>query len=199
MDKEKLNQRRCERLSQYIYTHNLKSKDIADSANYTPQYISEIKRGKATPTLEAWNRIANALHIKVEYLLCESDFPTEEERIAATHRNRTDRDAAVYSLIESLGYEIISMKTNEDGTKESMHRPFSRITINKSIDEFSFDDSEEKILEKAKNSIPTRIFILKAPSGKQTYIEMDELIQLEKNIRDYAKFQCDLPFHRFEK
>lgn len=160
--------------------------------------ISYIECGQRRLSFEYARLISQVLNVDVDYLLGTRKFPTDKERLEAICQNDLERDALIGKLIELLGYEVITLKQEPDGSLQSMHRPFSRITINKSIDKYSREDSPEKILEKAHNAIPIRIFVIKSPTGERADIEMEDWFKIRENIIDYIKFQCDRPFHRFE-
>ena len=191
MKKQIIKPEQGKRLKMCLKYANKTQKWLSEKSYLTEPYISDIIRGKAPLTPENALTFSKLLKVRLKYLLLESDFMTEEDRVSAICKGYTNRDIACYDLIESLGYKIIGMKENPDGSQESMHRDYKKLIINT-------DDTPEQILERANNTYPVRIFILESPTGKQVYIEQDELSTIIKNIYDYAKFLCDKPFHRFD-
>lgn len=110
-----INPKSGERLKQWLKEQNVTAKALCEKINYTPQYISDIIRGKKplTPDLA---KMIETVDLKIplderaraEWLLCEDDFETEGDRIDAI----TSGTREVYKLIEELmklhGYVIVT-------------------------------------------------------------------------------------------
>ena len=89
--------------------------------------------------------------------------------------------------MEALGYKFIDLKVNPDGSKESMHRRFKYLKINT-------NDTDEQILDKAHNAPAVRYYLIEDPKGRRAQINIDDVIRMQKSIRDYAVFQLEQSF-----
>ena len=191
MKKQIIKPEQGKRLKKCIEYANMTQLSLADEAHISQQHLSNIINGKAALTPDNAMIFSKILKVRLKYLLLESDYMTENERISAICNGTTLKNTSCYDLIESVGYKIIDMKENADGSRESMHRNYKQIIINS-------DDTPEQILERASFTPPTRVVILQKPSGERVSIEQEELLQIINNIADYAKFQCETLFHRFD-
>lgn len=73
---------RRSRLIYSIYTGSNSKKthrDIANSAGYSPEYLSRIISGNRRLTDEAAEQLASVLHVRKEYLLGEDEYMTEDD------------------------------------------------------------------------------------------------------------------------
>ena len=177
-------------VNKYYASHGLTA-----TKSTSQQKISTIVTGRVSLKKEDAEIFARILNVKVEYLLLESDYMTEHEHIQAVSHSNVKEDIACYAFIEALGYKFIDLKVNPDGSKESMHKRYKYLKINK-------DDTDEQILDKAHNTPPVRYFIIEDPDGRRAHIETDDLFKMQKAIRDYAVFQLEQPFkllHQIEK
>lgn len=163
---------------------------LAENAFLSQQYISRIINGKAPLSAENVDRFSKLLNVRPEYLLLESDYMTEEDRITAICGNNIEIETACINLIELLGYKIIDTEKNSDGNYVSIHRDYKKINV-------LMDDTPERILHKVDNTPPIRVYIFKNPLGQKKYIEQDKLYQIIKSISDYANLQCETIFKEF--
>lgn len=161
------------------------------SKNRARNTISNIENGKASISPEYAHLLSKVLNVRPEFFLLETDFATEQERISAICHNTIDKLELCTLLIEKMGYKIITMEEKQDGTKCSMHRDYKKITI-------LSDDSAEDILRKTENALSIRYYILQSPNGSKKTIDQDEFDRIVHNILDYAKFEIEKPFHRFD-
>ena len=180
----------AQEVNKYYASHGLTA-----TKTMSQQKISTIVTGRVSLKKEDAEIFARILNVKVEYLLLESDYMTEDEHIHAVAQSNVKEELACYALMEALGYKFIDLKVNPDGSKESMHKRYKYLKINK-------DDIDEQILDKAHNTPPVRYFIIEDPDGRCAHIETDDLFRMQKAIRDYAVFQLEQPFkllHQIEK
>jgi len=198
MKKQEIKAGQGEHLKKSLSYAKMNQKQLADTGFASKQLISNIINERAPLTPDNAYKFARVLGVRPEYLLMESEYMTESERIKSISAYNNKASSLCIELIEALGYRIIDMKTNPDGISESMHRPYSRITINKSIDAYSSDDSDSDILQKAREAIPVRIYVIESPSGKRVDIEMEEFQRIIKSILNFTEFQLDAPFHHFD-
>lgn len=188
-----------ERLKKLRTQANLTQEKLCEIINNLPEnkkersyhQISQMENGKREISLEYAYLLSKALNVNQEYLLLESNYATDKERISAICHNTTDKLELCTSLIEKMGYKIKTMEEKEDGTTGSMHRDYKKIII-------LSDDNAEDILRKTKNATPIRYYILQSPSGSKTTMEQDEFYRIVHNILDYAKFQFENQFHKFD-
>ena len=188
-----------ERLKKLRIRANLTQEKLCEIINNLPEnrkersyhQISQMENGKREISLEYAYLLSKALNVNQEYFLLESEYATDKERISAICHNTTDKLELCTALIENMGYKIITMEEKEDGTISSMHRDYKKITI-------ISDDSAEDILRKTENALPIRYYILQSPNGSKTTIEQDEFYRILHNILDYAKFEIEKQFHKFD-
>lgn len=159
--------------------------------NRARNHISNIENGKESISPEYAHLLSKVLNVRPEFFLLETDYVTAQERISAICHNTIDKLELCTLLIEKMGYKIITMEEKEDGSESSMHRDYKKITI-------LSDDSAEDILRKTENALPIRYYILQSPNGSKTTIEQDEFYRILHNILDYAKFEIEKQFHKFD-
>lgn len=158
--------------------------------NRARNHISNIENGKESISPEYAHLLSKVLNAKPEYFLLETDYSTESERIKAICHNHTDYVSLCIALIESHGYKIITTQENSDGTANSMHREYKKITV-------ISNDSNEQILKKIEDTPLTRFYIIQSPTGKQKYIDIDDFDMIVRNIFDYTKFQIENAINKF--
>ena len=153
--------------------------------------ISQLENGKRQISVEYAYLFSKVLDVNQNYFLLESDFETDKDRSDAICHNIIDKEQLCISLIQKMGYKIITTEEQEDGTISSMHRKYKKLTV------FP-DDSNEDILKKVENATPVRYYILQSPNGSKAMIEQEEFYMIINDILDYAKFRVDKHFHRFD-
>ena len=168
------------RLKKCLEHADMKQCQLAEKANFTPQYISNIVNGSKRITFQNAVVFADILGVRHQYLLLKDGFMTEAERVSTL---------PCVDFLSALGYHIQDLEPQPDGTYKSMHRPYSKIIINKQIDAYSRDDTDEEILEKAHAAVPERILVITDPTGKRIQVTQNELLRIARNIQDYARFQ----------
>ena len=72
------------RLRELLRESGIKQKELAKKLNYDPRHISNIITGKKRLTPETSYRIADMFHIRAEWLLCQDDYRTQEEKDTAS-------------------------------------------------------------------------------------------------------------------
>jgi transcriptional regulator with XRE-family HTH domain len=93
LDKAELGRRvKMERLAK-----NMTLKQVADSSGMSPTHISEIERGRTSPTVGALLRIAHALGKSATYFVEENALPTVSvvRRHERQHRAITEGDRSI--------------------------------------------------------------------------------------------------------
>lgn len=196
MGKKKINQiepnrliEQGKRLERCLERANMKQCVLAEKAYYSSGYISELKRGAKGITSDNADRFAPILGVRREYLLLQDDYMTFEDMISGMIGKREEIDAASFGLLDALGYRFGDVMQQPDGSHKSMHRPYSRITINKQIDEYSHDDTDAEILEKAHDAPPVRYYVVTAPDGERFQVEQEDFMRIIDDISDFARFR----------
>lgn len=180
------------RLKECIKHANITQDRLAELVYTTPQTISKIANEKSPLSYDNAVRISRALKVRLEYLLLEDDYMTEAEIMHEYHSQDLARKNSCHSLIEVLGYTVKTMKENPDGSRESIHGHFKRLT-------FPEDYSLTQIKQQAELTPPVRMYTLSAPDGRSVFIEQDEYVRLIQDIEDYAIMKCEKHFQQFER
>ncbi|MCC8127128.1 MAG: helix-turn-helix domain-containing protein [Clostridiales bacterium] len=180
------------RLKSCLTRKNKTQKWLSEATYISQQTISKIINGESRLTNENALLFSRALNVRLDYLLLEDDYMTDVDRFKAIAQSRNEKDIACYALIDALGYKIIDMKMNPDGSKSSMHKPLKQVRINK-------DDTDEQILEKVHDAPFVRYYIIENPEGKRTQVDMEDMLKIQMAIKDYAVFQLEQPFQFLKK
>lgn len=166
--KSEINLESGKRLKQWLHDQHITAKFLCEKIGYTPQYISDVIRGKKPLTTDLAKRIENASleipideRVRAEWLLCEDNFETVGDRVDAI----TIGTQEVYGLIENVmklhGYEIIA-------------------------DTFDYEppdiDMDGRELQKVHYGIKSR--------HVRVYIGADEIGRLLREIDEFIEFKC---------
>ena len=89
------------RLRELLRESDIKQKELAKKLNYDPRHISNIITGKKRLTPETSYQIADMFHVRAEWLLCQDDYKTQEEKEAASQKSWEEgkRVSAFYDKI----------------------------------------------------------------------------------------------------
>lgn len=74
------------RIRQYRLAKNLSQETLSERANVTPAHFSHIERGNTKPSLPTLIRIANALNVSIDDLLCDNVEKSRHVRIRDVDR-----------------------------------------------------------------------------------------------------------------
>lgn len=179
------------RLGKCLKYAGKKQKELAEILFVSPTLISDIICGKKGIPAAHIDQIAEYLNVKREYLQLKSEYMTEEQRISDICSERSKTTELCFELLDSLGYRILDTEQQADGSYSSMHRPYCQITVNKKIDDFSRDDTDTEILEKARAAVPVRVYRIITPSGKHIQATQAQLTGIAKSILSFASFQIE--------
>jgi len=164
--------------------------ELSEKCYISQQSISKIVNNKAPLTIENAHSFSQVLGVRYQYLLSMDGFMTEADR----HRTLIDLTVQIknecFSLVSALGYTIIDMEESDDGSRNSMHRPYKCIKVRDGA-------SDDEILRTADVTPCVRIFKIKSPDGRIAQIEQDDYMKMWQNIEDYARFQCEKQFERY--
>lgn len=71
------------RLRRILRENGIKQIELAKKLDYEPQHVSSIITGKKRLTPETAYQLANMFYVRPEWLLCQDDYRTQEEKEAA--------------------------------------------------------------------------------------------------------------------
>ncbi len=120
LDKAELGRRvKLERLAK-----NMTLKQVADASGMSPTHISEIERGRTSPTVGALLRIARALGKSATYFVEEDELPTVSvvRRHERQHRTIVDGAQSVADVdfltsgIPAGRLRVVQLQAKSDGT-----------------------------------------------------------------------------------
>lgn len=75
-----------QRIRQYRLARNLSQEVLSERADVTPAHFSHIERGNTKPSLPTLIRIANALNVSIDDLLCDNIEKSRHVRIGDVDR-----------------------------------------------------------------------------------------------------------------
>ena len=142
--------------------------------------IGYIECGNRALSTEYAYLLAQALNVRVEYLLLKDDFRTEDDRIRFIAKKQYEESDAVTALIALHGYTV----TREPGMLSSCHLQYPP------------GISDADILERAHICIPDAMICIMAPNGGKRYIEESEFFRIVKSIDDYVEMQMCFLFRK---
>jgi len=123
--------------------------------------LSYLENGARSLSMEYASLLAQALHIRVEYLLLKDDYKTEIERIGACVTNRNEKRDLIIELMKLHGYSIrnataeMPVQIDADGEK------YRIVTIS-----------------------------ITSPSGTMRYLSHEEFLSVISEIDDYIEYKC---------
>ncbi len=74
------------RLKRLLRESGIKQIELAKKLNYEPQHVSSIITGKKRLTPETAYQVANMFHVRAEWLLCQDDYRTQEDKESASKK-----------------------------------------------------------------------------------------------------------------
>jgi transcriptional regulator with XRE-family HTH domain len=115
MDLDEAARKQLESLGQFIRERRKAAeyslRDLADKANVSNPYLSQIERGLHTPSVRVLKAIATALNVSAESLLIqagllegagdEAESPNVEMAVRSDHRLNDDQKAAMLAVYRS--------------------------------------------------------------------------------------------------
>ncbi len=89
------------RLKWLLRERGIKQIELAKKLNYEPQHVSSIITGKKRLTPETAYQIADMFRVRAEWLLCQDDYRTQEEKEVASQKawEEGQRVSAFYDKI----------------------------------------------------------------------------------------------------
>lgn len=74
------------RLKRLLRESGIKQIELAKKLNYEPQHVSSIITGKKRLTPETAYQVANMFHVRAEWLLCQDDYRTQDDKKSASKK-----------------------------------------------------------------------------------------------------------------
>lgn len=193
--KRKLNPKQGKRLKECIEAKKMTQKELSKKSGYSEQYISYIINEKKNMSLESARAFAKILDVDAEYLLCETEYKTEANRI---NKLAKEFDAfvddilirdemakkAVLSLLKVYGISISeSFEEKLDGEELDNYTKFysnnGMIPLN-----------PHKLLVRVQ--VDNEYFANNNSNNKQTIRNMNanEIFEFVERILDFVEFQA---------
>lgn len=159
----------------YNVENSVRSKsEIAESAGYTPEYLSRLISGERRVSDEAVKHFAKALNVRKEFLLGLDDYMTEKDYQTA-FKNMDDIGSSISSISASNSNRVYS---------PFIFEPILRKKIEDS-DFLSF-------LIASRNSS----YWIDLDSKRYIEITADEYVSLCDEISEFIKFKIDRLFNK---
>lgn len=160
-------------------------KDLAEYCFCTPQTISYIENGKRGLSRDIAHRIADILHIREEYLLCESSFKTSEEEWKTYEKLVDISDTAVMQYLHSLGHNI-SLNIQENEVRELIdYCSKNGLDTNKQEIHFTTYSNDISITISGKTVIAHDVSVV---IDNNTEIALIDYLDIINDLNDYASF-----------
>ena len=101
-----LNKKRGERVKELLKAENMRQADLADLINFTPEHLNAILNGKRNLTADTAKAIAKIfVPVRHEWILCEDNFKTENEKIASIMQWKESPTELLEQLMQIHGYQ----------------------------------------------------------------------------------------------
>lgn len=109
------------RIVNEIKAAGMSQKEMAQKIPIHPKYLSAILNGKKSVNISLIDRIGEELELRTKYLLCEDDYRTESELMAATGLNLSEDYKTMIAFLESIGIDVEIVKPSIiDGMEEKV-------------------------------------------------------------------------------
>lgn len=142
--------------------------------------ISYLENGTRALSLEYANLIAQALQVRIEYLLLKDDFKTMDERMSSIWQRNDLRENLIKQLIELHGYS--SCLESWDGVTCHLQYPPGI--------------SDKEALERIHKTKPEPRISVTAPSGAIRWIDRCDYFRIVNDIDDYIEMRLSFLFRR---
>lgn len=216
MIKKELNLEHGKRLKACIDNAGITQKELAEKANCTPQFISNVIKGKRNMSFQTAEIFAEILQVRSGYLLGTDIVKTDEEAIKWAMTSIFIRNNAVLDILDAasnirLYGAIFKIKTPDGKTltdytdtpanfippecmlEDDVTEVYNRIFV----DGFAHEDSIDKEIDIPDNSIITdikmQVGIVDPERGTEDIkiIPYGIIFNLIYEVVDYAQYKCD--------
>lgn len=220
MIKRELNKEHGKRLKECLDNAGMTQKELAEKANCTPQFISNVINGKRNMSIQTAEIFAEILQVKSDYLLGTSIVKTDEEAIKWAMTSIVIRNNAVLDILDTtsnirLRGTIFKIQTPDGKTlidytdvpanfrpyecmlEDDVTEVYNRMFVDGDAHEYSMD-KEIDIPDGSKiTDIKMQIAIVDLEHGTEEtkIVPYGVVFDLIYEIVDYIQYKCD----RFEE
>ena len=220
MIKRELNKEHGKRLKKCLDSVGMTQKELAEKANCTPQFISNVINGKRNMSLQTAEIFAEILQVKSDYLLGNSIIKSDEEALKRTMTSIVIRNNAVLDIIDTtsnirLRETIFIIKTPDGKTlidhtdvpanfrppacmmEDDVTEVYNRMFVDGFAHEYSLDKEIDIPDGSIITDIKMQIAIVDLEHGTEEIkiVPYGVVLDLIYEIVDYVKYKCD----RFEE
>ncbi len=213
---KELNKEHGKRLRECLIDAGMTQKELAEKANYTPQFISNVIKGKRNMSLQSAEIFAEILHVQAGYLLGTDVIKTSDSLAANRVSARVARNCALQNVLSSFNvhiYEaIVDIKTPEgkhitDHINPPEHFISPHFIIGEKVEQiynsiFSWLDPHEDYEDYEKMDIPKDSIILNFQLKINTadhehehenykIVPYDIVFDMIVDILDFIDYKCD--------
>ncbi|WP_460644493.1 helix-turn-helix domain-containing protein [Lacrimispora brassicae] len=177
---EELNKKIGNRLRECLDNSSITQKQLAEDTGYTPQYISNIIVGKKRLSAEAARCISKILHVRVEYLLCEDDYMTNQHWWSKRHELFENQGNILESLVSLAGYRRVCeyiANFQELGLDRVVYGPFQE------------GENIEHRIPDYYDSKMDFYTVIEAPNGKRFACSSIDYSLLEHELLEFIHFR----------
>lgn len=184
-DYKKLNSESSIRFKECLKSAGLNQKQLAKLTNYSEQHISSFATGKKAITVPAAMAFSKILKVSPEYLLCESDSKTLDEREKKEENYEKLFDEYSNGILHLAGYKIVC-KFISNWKELGLDDLYAKTSPKVSPIQFYFYSIPDELRNKIQFS-----YEVIAPNGKGFYCTAQELSELSEELIEYVSFRME--------
>lgn len=179
-----IDERQGPRLKQCLDIARINQAELSRRVDITQQHINYLANNKKAFSQDSAQKIANALGVRKEYLLCEDDYRTEKEYQQAVFADFRRDEAAFLTLL----YRVGNIKTIETILRTESGNCYAQQEVKLPLPEKDLIGHKGRLPDHTE--IPKSIGILVEINGIKKEIPYDLLYYLKKDILEYIEFKC---------
>lgn len=190
-DYKKLNSGSSIRFKECLKSAGLNQKQLAKLTNYSEQHISSFATGKKSITVPAAMAFSKILKVSPEYLLCESDSKTLDEREKKEENYEKLFEKYSNGVLHLAGYKIVC-KFISNWKELGLDELYAKTSSPKvSSMQFLIDSITNRLIpDELRNKIQFSYEVI-APNGKGFYCTAQELSELSEELIEYVSFRME--------
>ena len=182
---KKLNSESSIRFNECLKSLGLNQKQFAKLAHYSEQHISNFSTGKKPITIPAAMNFSKLFKVSPEYLLCESDSKTLDEREKKEENYEKLFDEYSNGILYLAGYKIVC-KFISNWKELGLDELYAKTSPKVSPIQFYFYSIPDELRNKIQFS-----YEVIAPNGKGFYCTEQELSELSEELIEYVSFRME--------
>lgn len=184
-DYKKLNSESSIRFKECLKSAGMNQKQLAKLTNYSEQHISSFATGKKPITIPAAMAFSKIFKVSPEYLLCESDSKTLDEREKKEENYEKLFDEYSNGVLHLAGYKIVC-KFISNWKKLGLDELYAKASPKVSPIQFYFYSIPDELRNKIQFS-----YEVIAPNKKGFYCTAQELSELSEELIEYVSFRME--------